>query len=99
MAVRATGRAVNMRVITDCAYVYENGNSLIESGEILRANRDLWVELQQAVAKRTAPFHFVQVRAHQEDSDLHAADWDQWRMATGNALADQRANLAADEAQ
>ena len=49
--------------------------------------------------EKIRPLVFVKVKAHQSDMDLRAADWEQWRCATGNELADQCANFAAEDAQ
>ena len=81
--MRAAGRAVRLRVITDCEYVCHGGNRLVEGGGLPKTNRDLWMELQQAIQKRSAPSTLIKVKAYQDHRDLHTADLDQWRLAAG----------------
>ena len=58
MAMRATGRAVRLRIISVFEYVCHGGNRLVEGGGLPKTNRDLWMELQQAMQKRSAPLEF-----------------------------------------
>ena len=96
MAMKATGRAVSLRVVTDCAYVSGQGTNIMEGGDLPNTNRDLWLDFELALRNRTAPTLFIKIKANQEERELMAADWGQWRMAAGNALAGECADLAAE---